>query len=44
MELKDYIRKINTLGINELWTMKIRESSDAKIVLKKLRTMQKGIQ
>ena len=44
MEPKDYIRKINALGIRELWTMKIRERRDAEMVLKKLRIMQKGVQ
>ncbi len=43
MEPKEYIRKINVLGIRKLSETKVRSCSDAKDLLKGVRNMQKGL-
>lgn len=43
MEPRDYIRKINALGIRELSKSRVKNASDAKNLLKEVRNMQKGI-
>lgn len=43
MEPKDYIRKINALGIGKLKESKVRNRSDAQNLLKEIRNMQKGV-
>lgn len=43
MEPRDYIRKINALGIGKLKESKVRNRSDAQNLLKEIRNMQKGV-
>lgn len=43
MEPRDYIRKINALGIRKLSQSRVKNVSDARNLLKEVRNMQKGI-